>query len=109
VKPVVWIGDSLERVRGFPPEARREAGYQLERVQAGAMPVDWKPMPAVGLGVAELRVRMGGAFRVVYIAKFPEALYVLHAFQKKSQKTASADIDSARGRFRELVKERKRQ
>ena len=108
MKRVVWIGDSLERVQGFPAEARREAGYQLERVQAGAAPTDWKPFPAVGLGVNELRVRIGGAFRVIYVARFAEAVYVLHAFQKKSQKTALTDIDLARKRFGGLVKERKR-
>lgn len=66
MKRAVWIGDSLERVREFPAHARREAGYQLERVQAGEDPADWKPMPSVGLGVNELRVRAAGAFRVIY-------------------------------------------
>jgi phage-related protein len=88
-------------------EARRAAGYQLERVQAGALPADWKPMPAVGLGVQELRIRAGGAFRVIFVARFVEAVYVLHAFQKKSQKTARADIGLARMRFAALMVERK--
>lgn len=109
MKRLVWIGDSLERVRDFPPDARRAAGYQLERVQAGAAPTDWKPMPSVGLGVNELRIRVGGAFRVLYIAKFSEAVYVLHAFQKKSRKTAPADVAVARRRFGELIRERERQ
>jgi phage-related protein len=107
VKRLVWIADSLERLREFSADARREVGYQLERVQAGEAPTDWKPMPAVGLGVNELRVRIAGAFRVIYIAKFAEAVYVLHAFQKKSQKTALRDIALARKRFGELVRERK--
>jgi phage-related protein len=94
-------------VRGFPPEARREAGFQLERVQAGGMPADWKPIPSVGLGVNELRVRVGGAYRVIYIAKFAEAVYVLHAFEKKTRKTAVTDLALARARFGELVKERR--
>jgi len=77
-------------------------------VQAGREPTDWKPMPSVGLGVSEIRVRTGGAFRVIYMAKFVEAVYVLHTFQKKSRKTARADIDLAKRRFRELIEERRR-
>jgi phage-related protein len=73
------------------------------------MPADWKPMPSVGLGVTELRLRVGGAWRVIYVAKFAEAIYVIHAFQKKTRKTAAADIALARARFGELVKERRRQ
>ncbi len=108
LKQVQWIGDSRERISAFPDESRREAGYQLERIQAGKDPVDWKPMPSVGIGVNEIRVREdGGAFRVIYVAKFPEAIYVLHAFQKKARKTAKQDIELARQRFRELVQERK--
>jgi phage-related protein len=107
VKPVAWLGDSLERVREFPDAAKHEAGYQLERVQAGKEPADWKPMPSVGLGVNEIRVREGAAFRVIYVAKFPEAVYVLHAFQKKARKTPKAEIDVARDRYRAMVNERK--
>jgi len=103
MKPVEWLGDSLARLREFPREAMREAGYQLERVQDGREPGDWKPMSAIGAGVQELRIRMGGAFRVVYVAKFPEAIYVLHAFQKKSRRTSLLDIELARSRFRNLV------
>jgi len=109
LKQVKWIGDSRECIRDFPEAPRREAGYQLERVQAGRAPNDWKPMPSIGIGVNEIRVRSdSGAFRVVYLAKFVEAVYVLHAFQKKSRKTAKSDIESARKRFRDLVQERKR-
>jgi phage-related protein len=108
LKLVRWIGDSHAQIRAFPDDPRREAGYQLERVQAGIEPADWKPMPSVGLGVNEIRVREeSGAFRVIYIAKFSEAVYVLHAFQKKAQKTPKQDIELARRRFRELVQERK--
>jgi len=109
VKRVVWIGDSLERLRGFPVEARHEAGYQLERVQVGEEPSSWRPMPSVGLGVNEIRVRVRGAFRVIYVAKFVEAVYVLHAFDKKSEKTARTDIELARRRFAGLVRERRQQ
>ena len=109
MKRVVWLGDSLRRVRDFAPEARHEAGVQLGLVQVGEEPSDWKPMPSVGLGVSEIRVRIGGAFRVIYVAKFVEAVYVLHAFQKKSRKTAQTDIELARLRFRSLVQDRRRQ
>jgi len=107
MKRVEWLGDSLERIREFPDAAKHEAGYQLERVQAGKEPADWKPMPSVGLGVNEIRVREGVAFRVIYVAKFPEAVYVLHAFQKKARKTPKAEIDLSRERYRAMVNERK--
>ena len=109
MKRIEWLGDSLERIREFPDEAKRVAGYQLEQVQAGKEPAGWKPMPSIGIGVNEIRVREGGAFRVIYVAKFSEAVYVLHAFQKKSRKTAKADVELARKRFRTLVQERKQQ
>ena len=108
MKPVFWLGDSLERLRGFPEEVQDEAGYQLERVQAGREPSDWKPLPVIGPGVKELRVRIGGAFRVCYVASFPEAVYVLHVFQKKSQRTPRPDIELARRRFRMMILERRR-
>ena len=108
MKRVEWIGDSLECVREFPDAAKHDAGYQLERVQAGKEPADWKPMPSVGLGVNEIRVREeDGAFRVIYVAKFLEAVYVLHAFQKKARRTPKADIDLARDRYRGMLIERK--
>src|SRR6266568_4641258 len=103
MKPVVWLGDSLRRIRSFPPEARHRVGYQLERVQAGAEPEDWKPMPSIGPGVQELRVRAAGAFRVLYVARFTEAVYVLHTFQKKSNKTAHLDVEAARRRFNAVI------
>lgn len=103
MKRIDWVGDSLERLRAFPPDAMHDAGYQLELVQSGSPPEDWKPMPSVGLGVSEIRVRAGGAFRVFYVAKFPEAVYVLHAFQKKSRQTAQGEIELARRRFRAVL------
>lgn len=109
MKPVVWLGDSRARVRDFAPDGRHEMGIQLGRVQLGEAPADWKPMPSVGLGVSEIRVRVGGALRLIYMAKFVEAIYVLHAFQKKSRKTAQADIDLARLRFRALIRDRRQQ
>jgi len=101
------LGDSLENLRAFEPAARRLAGYQLERIQAGKEPSDFKPMPSVGLGVNEIRIRTTGAYRVFYVVRFSEAVYVLHAFQKKSGKTAKEDLELGRRRFRALVQERK--
>jgi phage-related protein len=109
MKPIVWLGDSLARVREFPAEARREAGYQLERVQDEREPADWKSMSSIGPGVREIRVRVGGAFRVIYVAKYAEAVYVLHAFRKKSRKTSRLDVELARERFKALIRERVRQ
>jgi phage-related protein len=102
-KPIEFLGGALEDLRSFPTEARREAGYQLDRVQHGLEPDDWKPMPTIGPGVREIRVREArGAFRVIYVAKFADAVYVLHCFQKKTQKTSTADIDLAKQRLKEL-------
>lgn len=70
------------------------------------MPRDWKPLPSVGAGVVEIRVRVGGAYRLVYIAKHAEGIYVLHVFQKKSQKTARMDIEVARSRLKEVRRTR---
>ena len=107
VKPVVWLADSQEQLAAFAPDARRVAGFELWEVQQGKEPSDWKPMPTVGLGVNEIRVRVGAAYRVLCIAKFAEAVYVLHAFQKKSRKTPKLDIELARTRFRTLIQDRK--
>jgi phage-related protein len=107
MKPITFLGDSLEVIRNFPQAARREAGLQLDRVQRCLMPENWKPMKTVGPGVNEIRVRdEGGAFRVLYVATFPEAVYVLHAFQKKTQKTAKSNLDLATTRYQALRKER---
>ena len=107
VKPLAFQGTSLDDLRAFPAEARREAGHQLDRVQRGLEPDDWKPMPSVGSGVREVRVRdEAGAFRVIYTATRSEAVYVLHAFQKKTQQTGKRDLDLAAARLRELTRSR---
>lgn len=106
MKEVEFRGASLDDLRDFPKAARREAGYQLNRVQKGIEPDDVKPMPTIGAGVAELRIwDEAGIFRVMYVAKFEDAVYVLHCFQKKTEQTAKRDIELARKRFKELVKE----
>lgn len=107
-KPVVWVGDSRKAVQEFPSLARQRAGRELARLQDGLDPTDWKPMPSVGLGVREIRVRIEGEHRVIYLAKFAEAVYVLHAFGKKAQRTPKGDIEIARDRFRALIAERKK-
>lgn len=105
-KPVVFRGSSLDDLRAFPGSARREAGYQLHKVQHGADPSNWKPMGAIGRGVREIRIHdAGGAFRVVYVASFAAAVYVLHCFPKKTQKTRNADLELAAKRYRDLAKE----
>jgi phage-related protein len=107
VKPIAFLGTSLDEFRAFPETARRAAGHQLDRVQHGLDPDDWKPMPSVGPGVREVRVRdRGDAFRVIYTATWPEAVYVLHVFQKKTQRTAKRDIDLAAARLQELTRSR---
>lgn len=106
-KPVEFLGSSLEDLRAFPLTARREAGHQLDQVQNGREPDDWKPMNTVGQGVREIRIRDEvGVFRVLYVAKFADAIYVLHCFQKKTEKTSKADVELAARRYRELLKER---
>lgn len=107
MKSITFLGDSLEEVRSFPTIARREVGYQLDRIQRGMMPEDWKPMKTVGRGVHEIRIREdSGAFRVIYLATLPESVYVLHAFQKKTQSTSKADLELAQGRLKELMRSR---
>ena len=106
-KPVEFRGSALDDLRAFPAAARRHAGYQLDKVQHGRDPDDWKPMAVVGRGVREIRIRdTGGAFRVMYVASFNDVVYVLHCFQKKSQKTGKSDLNLAGQRYRDLVKER---
>jgi phage-related protein len=107
VKRLLWLGSSRDDVRRFPPAARQRVGHELFQVQAGLDPSDWKPFQSVGAGVVELRVKLEGAFRVMYAAKFAEAVYVLHAFEKKTQRTSQADIEVARKRYRDLVRWRK--
>lgn len=96
----------MDDLRAFPLAARREAGHQIDQVQNGHEPDDWKPMNTVGPGVREIRIRDAtGAFRIVYVAKFADAVYVLHCFQKKTEKTSKTDLELATKRYRDLLKE----
>ena len=105
-KPAVFLWTSREDLAAFPPEPRRKAGQDIADLQAGRLPSDWKPMPSVGSGVSEIRVRGKRAFRVLFIARFHEAIDILHAFEKKSQRTARQDLELGRSRFQALVRER---
>jgi phage-related protein len=106
MKPVEFRGTSLDDLRSFPTTAMREAGYQLDRVQHGLAPADSKSMASIGPGVLELRIwDEAGTFRVVYVAKLADAVFVLHCFQKKTPKTSKHDIDTAKRRLKELMKD----
>jgi phage-related protein len=103
MRPVRFLGDSLQCLRDFPEDARHDAGYQLEKLQRGEQPDDFKPLPTVGKGVEEIRIMdESGAYRVIYVARRAYAVYVLHAFQKKSQATPRRDIDMAKKRFAQM-------
>src|SRR5256885_7618901 len=105
MKPVSFLGDSLEAIRSLPDGARRQAGFQLDRVQRGLDPDDWKPMASIGSGVREIRIReTSGSFRVIYVAAIAEAVFVLHAFQKKTQRTSTRDLELATARLKELTR-----
>lgn len=102
MKNLKFIGTSLDDLRDFPVEARRQVGFELDAVQRGLEPSDWKPMANVGPGVKEIRIHVLGEWRVIYVAKLADAVYILHAFHKKSQKTRREDIELARRRYRQI-------
>ncbi len=107
MKPILFAGDSLKRLREFPEEARQDVGYQLDRVQRGLTPNDSKPMPTVGPGVEEIRVwEDSGTYRVIYTARMADAVYVLHAFQKKTQVTPKHDLELAKQRYMDIRRTR---
>lgn len=108
-KPILWLGSSRDDVKAFPVDARHVAGFQLRRVQQGLDPNDWKPMTVIGAGVREIRIRTGTEHRIFYVAKFPEAVYVLHAFEKRTRKTPKRELRLARDRFRNLLVRRRNQ
>jgi phage-related protein len=106
-KAVAWLGSTLTDLRAFPADARRDAGFELRRVQQGLDPDDWKPMPSIGPGVREIRIHTGLEHRVFYVATFAEAVYVLHAFEKRTRKTPKRDLQLAQERLRALVNRRR--
>lgn len=105
-KRLVWLGSARRDIRAFPADARRRSGFQLRKVQQALDPDDWKPMTSVGSGVREIRIQTESAHRVFYVATFEEAVYVLHAFEKRTQKTPAKEIGLARDRYRALLKKR---
>ncbi len=108
MRPLEFIGNTLDCLKQFPRPARRRAGLQLDRVQRGLEPFDWKPITTIGGGVREIRVwDDSGTYRVVYVAKFEEAVYVLHCFRKTTDATSTRDIHLAKQRYRKLLRERK--
>ncbi|MFQ5668617.1 MAG: type II toxin-antitoxin system RelE/ParE family toxin [Candidatus Binatia bacterium] len=101
------LGSSRDDVKAFPADARRLAGFQLRRVQQGLDPNDWRTMPAMGTGASEIRIHTAVEHRAVYVAKFAEAVYVLHAFEKKSRRTSKRDVDVARRRLHQFLLQRR--
>lgn len=103
MKTLRFIGSSLDDLKNFPDEVRRAAGFELDAVQRGLMPSDFKPMLNVGVGAYEIRLHVLGEWRVIYVAKLADAVVVLHAFQKKTQKTRREDIELAARRYHHAV------
>ena len=105
-KGIVFLGPTKQTIRGFPDEVRQDAGHALWLLENGENPPDWGPLSGIGPGVCEIRVDDGDAYRIVYVAKFAEAIYVLHAFQKKSKKgiaTPKLELDTAKKRYSQLL------
>ncbi len=106
MKPLKFLGSSQDDLRDFPQEARRAAGFELWQVQRGLEPSDWKSMNSVGRGVKEIRIHVLGEWRVLYVARFAEAVYVLHCFHKTSAKTQQHDLELTRQRYRAIESKR---
>jgi len=105
-KAILWLGSSRSDLQAFPRDARRRTGFQLRQVQQGLEPSDWKPITTIGPGVREIRIHTAVEYRVCYGAKFAEANYVLHAFEKRTRKTSQRDVELARQRYQALVAQR---
>jgi phage-related protein len=102
-KPIYWIGTSKEDIRHFPEDAKRKAGFQLRAIQKGEKPNDFKPIPIIGKGTEEIRIWTGETYRIFYVARFKEAIYVLHAFGKKTQKTSKKEIELGQKRYQQMI------
>jgi len=105
-KPIAWVGSAKADLMDFPDDARRKAGFELRSIQQGDSPSDFKPMSIVGKGVEEIRIRTENTYRIFYVARFEEAVYVLHVFQKKTQKTSRSDIELGQQRYKQLLQQR---
>ncbi|MBE9012577.1 type II toxin-antitoxin system RelE/ParE family toxin [Pseudanabaenaceae cyanobacterium LEGE 13415] len=106
-KPIKWVGTAKEDLSNFPDSARRKAGFELRLVQQSNSPTNFKPMSIIGKGVEEIRIQIENAYRIFYVARFEEAIYVLHVFQKKTQKTSQGDIELGQQRYKKLLQQRK--
>ena len=102
LKHIEFCGHTLKTIKGFPVLVRHEIGHQLDKVQRGLTPSDWKPVPTVGKGAREIRIHECGQYRVIYLATYGKIIYVLHAFRKKTQKTRQSDIKFVRAALRKL-------
>jgi phage-related protein len=109
LKKVIWLANTRDKIKEFPIETSQALGKNLLNVQLGVDPVDWKPLKQVGPGVIEIRVHRPHEYRLLYVARFPEAIYVLHVFEKKTQRTPERDIQTARQRYDQLEQERKKE
>ncbi|HEC16170.1 MAG TPA: type II toxin-antitoxin system RelE/ParE family toxin [Sedimenticola sp.] len=106
MKRLFWIGNSYKALTAFPKAVKQVSGFQLHLIQQGEDPDDWKPMSSIGTSVREVRIHVDGEYRIIYLAKFEEGVYILHAFHKKTQKTSKKDLDIARARLREVIQNR---
>lgn len=108
-KDIVWRGTSLDDLKAFPDDVKRDAGHELGKVQCGLQPTDYKPVSTWGIGVIEIRLTgEDGEYRVVYVARFDEAIYVLHAFDKKTQQTSPRDVNIIKARYKAVLAERRK-
>ena len=109
MKPLEWLGNSRKTLKSFPASAQHVAGFELKAIQKGQQPNDFKPMPSIGIGAEEIRIWVeSGTYRVIYIARLQEAVYVLHAFSKKTQQTSKKDLALARVRLEQLLLDRRK-
>ncbi len=102
MKSIIWLGSSYDDLLDFPKEARQSAGYNLDKIQRGQEPTDWKPMASIGQGVKEIRIHYDNEYRIIYLAQKDEGIYVLHSFVKKTQKTNNKDLELAKKRFKQI-------
>lgn len=103
MKQIVWLGNTHEVVRGYADSVKRQLGYNLDKVQRGLDPYDWRPMSTIGPGVKEIRIHDYNEYRILYVAKFEECIYVLHSFVKKTQSIGRKDILLARQRYLDMI------
>ncbi len=104
MKKVIFEGNTLDVIRYLPEDVRQRSGYEIDRIQRNLEPVDWKPFPAIGPGVREIRIKINGQYRIIYMTKFENKVHVLHVFKKKTQKTRHTDINIAKSRFNDVIR-----